>query len=79
MLSTIFCRRIIQTKVHEPEPTKYSSGQDYDALKQAVSDIDDKKFRILEFRNAGQTDTELKNKIQNLFTNAKKSMERCLP
>ena len=61
----------IQTKVHEPEPTKYSSGQDYDALKQAVSDIDDKKFRILEFRNAGQTDTELKNKIQNLFTNAK--------
>ena len=69
----------IQTKVHEPEPTKYSSGQDYDTLKQAVSDIDDKKFRVLEFRNTGQTDPELKIKIQNLFNNAKKQWKGVFP
>ena len=46
-------------------------GQDYDSLKNAVSGIDDQKFRIMEFRNTGQTDTELKNKIQELFDQAK--------
>ena len=40
-------------------------------FKNAVSGIDDKKFRIMEFRNTGQTDTELKNKIQDLFDQAK--------
>ena len=46
-------------------------GQDYDSLKNAVSGIDDKDFRIMEFRNTGQTDTELKEKIQDLFDQAK--------
>jgi len=61
----------IKTVIHEPGPIKYSDGQDYDVLQKAVRDIDDKKFRIMEFRNTGQTDTELKNKIQDLFNRAK--------
>ncbi|MEP2539154.1 MAG: N-6 DNA methylase, partial [Kangiellaceae bacterium] len=44
---------------------------DYEKLKGALKGINDKKFRSLEFRNTGQTDTELKKKIQSLFDNAK--------
>ena len=46
-------------------------GQDYDSIKDAVSSIDDNKFRIMDFRNTGQTDTELKTNIQDLFNQAK--------
>jgi len=44
---------------------------DYEKLKDTLKDLDDKKFRVMEFRNTGQTDTELKNKIQTLFNEAK--------
>lgn len=44
---------------------------DYDKLKTCLSDLNDKKFRVMEFRNTGQTDTELKKKIQELFNEAK--------
>ncbi len=43
----------------------------YDDLKKAVEGIDDSKFRVLEFRNTGQSESELKNKIQRLFDEAK--------
>lgn len=36
-----------------------------------VKEVNDKKFRQLEFRNKGETDLELKNKIQKLFDGAK--------
>jgi len=71
-----FLRKVTKTAVHEPS-TKYNhspsylDGHDYDALKEAVSGIDDDGFRVMEFRNIGQTDTELKNKIQGLFNQAK--------
>jgi len=45
---------------------------DYDKVKSTLQKIDDRKFRLLEFRNTGQTDTELYKKIQTLFDNAKK-------
>ncbi len=48
----------------------YLAGQDYEALKAAVSTVSDDGFRAMEFRNTGQTDTELKNKIQDLFRRA---------
>ena len=38
---------------------------------EAIKNFDDTDFRVMEFRNTGQTDTELKNKIQNLFEKAK--------
>ena len=40
---------------------------DFEKVQKYVSKIDDSNFRILEFRNTGQTDIELKNKIQDLF------------
>ncbi len=45
---------------------------DYEKLKDCLTGLNDKKFRVMEFRNTGQTDTELKNKIQSLFGEAKK-------
>jgi type I restriction enzyme M protein len=44
---------------------------DYEARKQAAQDIDDDGFRVLEFRNTGQSDGDLKTKIQKLFDDAK--------
>jgi len=49
----------------------YLEGPDYDILKQAVAGVDDHSFRVMEFRNSGQTDTELKRSIQDLFNKAK--------
>ena len=48
----------------------YQAGQDYAALRQAVAAVDDRDFRVMEFRNSGQTDAELKAKIQTLFRQA---------
>ena len=48
----------------------YSAGQTYDDFRKAVSSVEDTGFRVLEFRNTGQTDTELKDKIQDLFQRA---------
>jgi type I restriction enzyme M protein len=45
--------------------------QSYEDLKKAVDKIDDSKFRVLEFRNTGQSEGELKQKIQKLFDEAK--------
>ncbi len=45
---------------------------DYEKVKEVLQKLNDKKFRIMEFRNTGQTDTELYQKIQSLFDKAKK-------
>jgi type I restriction enzyme M protein len=45
---------------------------DFAQVKAALQKLDDKKFRVMEFRNTGQTDTELYEKIQSLFDKAKK-------
>ena len=66
-----FLRPVIKTTVHEKLPD-YLDGEDYEALKKAVGDVNDEGFRVMEFRNTGQTDTELKDKIQNLFDQAKR-------
>ena len=44
---------------------------DYEKLKKSLVGLNDEKFRVMKFRNTGQTDTELENKIQNLFNDAK--------
>lgn len=61
-----FLAPVIETRVHDDAGT-----EDYDTLKVEVTKIVDDGFRIMEFRNTGQTDTELKNKIQRLFDAAK--------
>ncbi len=52
-------------------PYGYLGGVDYETLKAAVKDVPNVGFRPMEFRNTGQTDTELKEKIQDLFDQAK--------
>ncbi|OGW24524.1 MAG: type I restriction endonuclease subunit M [Nitrospirae bacterium GWB2_47_37] len=69
-------KQVTQTAVGERVATygdtpSYLGGSDYEALKAVVSGISDEGFRAMEFRNSGQTDTELKNKIQGLFDQAK--------
>ena len=64
-----FMRQVTKTGIAEDKPT-YLAGRDYDALKAAVNGVSDEGFRVMEFRNTGQTDTELKSKIQNLFDRA---------
>ncbi len=66
-----YLQQLMNTVVQEPNPPGYLDGQDYDALKKAVSGIADDGFRVMEFRNTGQTDSELKSKIQQLFNQAK--------
>ncbi len=44
---------------------------DYKDYIELVKQVNDKKFRQLEFRNKGETDLELKKKIQELFNGAK--------
>lgn len=44
---------------------------DYEKLKECLETLNDNKYRVMEFRNTGQTDSELKKKIQMLFDEAK--------
>ena len=46
-------------------------GTDRESIKRASEDIENNNFRLMEFRNTGQTDSQLKEKIQNLFDEAK--------
>ncbi|PKM97429.1 MAG: SAM-dependent methyltransferase [Elusimicrobia bacterium HGW-Elusimicrobia-1] len=52
---------------------------DYEKLKQVISQVDDNDFRVLEFRNTGQSEGELKKKIQRLFDEAKKKWPGVFP
>lgn len=52
---------------------------DFEKLKAVLKEIDDSDFRILEFRNTGQTDAQLKEKIQRLFDEAKKKWPGVFP
>ncbi len=78
-LLNYFLKQVTKTAVHEPAPPSYLGGSDYGALKEAVSGIGDHDFRVMEFRNTGQTDTELKNKIQDLFNRAKEQWKGVFP
>jgi len=60
-----FIDRIVKRKL------KPSEIGDYEKLKEVLRDIDDSDFRVLEFRNTGQSEGELKKKIQKLFDEAK--------
>lgn len=48
----------------------YRSGRDYDSFIKAVASVSGEGFRVMEFRNTGQTDAELKTKLQALFRQA---------
>jgi type I restriction enzyme M protein len=73
-----FLKQVTKTAVNEAAPA-YLGGQDYEALKAAVNGISDDGFRSMEFRNSGQTDSELKIKIQRLFDQAKSKWTGVFP
>ena len=62
-------RRVTRTGVAENRAL-YLDGQDYDSFMKAVGSVDSTDCRAMEFRNTGQTDAELKAKIQDLFRRA---------
>ena len=64
-----FADQTTRTRVAEPQAIYYQ-GRDYETLRSLVESVDDGRFRVMEFRNTGQTDAELKAKIQNLFHRA---------
>ena len=69
----IFIERMIKRKLKEYR------FDDYEKIKEILKDVDDSDFRVLEFRNTGQSEGELKNKIQLLFDEAKKKWNGVFP
>ncbi|HDL07185.1 MAG TPA: SAM-dependent methyltransferase [Desulfobacteraceae bacterium] len=61
------------------EQLDYEERGDYDKLKETLTTMDDTRFRVMEFRNTGQTDTELYDKIQSLFDKAKEEWPGVFP
>ena len=49
--------------------------RNFEELQKTLEEIDDSDFRILEFRNKGQSSSELKLKIQKLFDEAKEKWQ----
>ena len=53
---------------------------DYGKIQECLRGLNDRdEFRLLEFRNTGQTDAELKDKMQALFDRAKQKWEGVFP
>lgn len=49
---------------------------DHEKRRKCLSEkVSDKDFRVMEFRNTGQTDAQLQNKIQKLFNQAKRQWQ----
>ena len=61
---------IVGESGHNTFSERNSRHHSYEAYKAAVANISDTTSRVLEFRNSGQTDTELKAKIEGLFGRA---------
>ncbi len=52
---------------------------DYEVIKMGAEAVSDDNFRVMAFRNTGQTDAELKVKIQQLFDDAKEQWQGVFP
>ena len=74
-----FLAPVINTRVHDEADANRVGAEDYNALKAEVAKIVDDRFRVMEFRNTGQTAPELKNKIQRLFNAAKNQWPGVFP
>ena len=72
-------RQSINTVIQETDQDYEVENPDYEMLRKAVEAIPDDDFRLMEFRNTGQTDSELKTKIQRLFDDAKNQWKGVFP
>ena len=79
MIINYLLRQSINTAIQETDQDYEVAQPDYEMLKRAVEDIPDDGFRSMEFRNTGQTDSELKVKIQRLFDDAKNQWKGVFP
>ena len=64
---------------HKEHGTGVTYESDYDIIRLRTEDISDDGFRVMAFRNTGQTDTELKTKIQRLFDEARDQWKGVFP
>ena len=64
---------------HKAHGTGVTYESDYDIIRLGAEDISDDGFRVMAFRNTGQTDTELKAKIQRLFDEARGQWKGVFP
>ena len=64
-------RSRINTVIQETDQSYDIENPNHEVLKKAVEQIPDDDFRAMEFRNTGQTDSQLKTKIQQLFDEAR--------
>ena len=62
--------RVILDRSKEQNLVQDARGQ-YEGELEYLQEFDDKSFRTLEFRNTGQSESQLKTKIQKLFDQAK--------
>ena len=60
-------------------PYGEGKGNTFEEIKEAIQKVDDSSFRVLEFRNTGQSEGDLKKKIQKLFDEAKKKWSGVFP
>ena len=74
-----FLRQSSNTVRQETDQDDEVEHPDYEMLKKTVEGINDDNFRVMEFRNTGQTDSELKTKIQRLFDEAKDQWKGVFP
>ena len=74
-----FLRQNSNTVRQETDQDYEVEHPDYEMLKKTVEGINDDNFRVMEFRNTGQTDSELKTKIQRLFDEAKDQWKGVFP
>lgn len=66
-------------KYHLEQNLSNEEKGDFEKVKYVLNDLNDSNFRIMEFRNTGQSDSELKRKIQNLFNEAKDKWHGVFP
>lgn len=76
-----FLETKLRRKVAAPPRPAYGTqtNSDYDQIKSVVAKVDDSAFRLLEFRNTGQSDAELYQKIHHLFDEAKSKWPGVFP
>ena len=73
-------KREINAAIQESTESYSSQGVEYETINKVVGAIPDEDIeRPMEFRNTGQTDTELQTKIQKLFDNAKNQWKGVFP
>ncbi len=74
-----FIERLLRQNLRRPSISDAHNVSDAAAVKAAIEEVPDDDFRVLEFRNTGQTDAELKSNIQHIFDDAKNHWKGVFP